>query len=177
MSLGGALAEANRLLESADPDREERLLELCARDLGQAFGSDDALQVAVLRLIDGEEFTFAWPRELRPGNRFPVGPSLAGRALRSGALIENAVPKRPHFGLYERIPRAGAPAAPIQRMLALPIPGVDGPLGVVQVSRAGHTPEAAGPGFTGADADRLVAGLERWAPLLARLWKTRTAQS
>jgi hypothetical protein len=170
MSLDEILVEAARLADSAGPDREERLLDACARALSEAAGGDASLQVAVLRLVDGEEFTFAWPWELRPGNRFPAGPSLAGRALRSGALVENAVPRRPHFALFEKIPRAGAPAAPIQRMVALPIPGAAGPLGVVEISRAGTSAETAGPEFTRSDAARLVAVLERIAPLLARVW-------
>jgi hypothetical protein len=170
LSLEARLKAAARIAESREPDREERLLEACAGTLGEAAGGGPILQVAVLRLSGGGEFTFAWPLELRPGNRFPAGPSLAGRALSGDALIENAVPKRPHFALYERIPREGVSAAPIQRMLALPIPGEGEPLGVVQVSRVGNTPDDAGPGFTPTDAERLSAVLESLAPLLARLW-------
>jgi len=170
VSLQAQLDAAARIAESDAPDREERLLEACAEVLSQAAGGGRAVQVAILRLIDGGEFTFAWPRELRPGNRFPAGPSLAGRALRGDAVIENAVSRRPHFALYERIPREGAPAAPIQRMLALPIPGRDEPLGVVQVSRVGDTPENSGPAFTSADAERLSVVVGSLTPLLARVW-------
>jgi hypothetical protein len=170
MSLQAKLEAAARIAESEQADREERLLEACADVLSEAVGAAPSVQVAVLRLSGGDEFTFAWPRELRAGNRFPAGPSLAGRALREGVLIENAVPKRPHFALYERIPREGASSAPIQRMLALPIPGGNEPLGVVQLSRVGHTPEDAGPGFIPGDAETVSAIIESLAPLLARVW-------
>ena len=170
MTVEARLEAAARIAGSEAPDREERLLEACADALSEAAGAGPSVQVAILRLIGGGEFAFAWPRELRAGNRFPAGPSLAGRALRGAALIENAVPKRPHFALYEKIPREGVSSAPIQRMLALPIPGGDGPLGVVQVTRVGDTPEDAGPGFTPADAERLSAVLGSLAPLLDRVW-------
>lgn len=174
MTLEEALEEAARLAASDHPDSEERLAGTCAGALAEAAGGGETLQVAVMRLLDGEEFAFAWPRELRAGNRFPAGPSLAGRALRAGALIENAVPRRAHFALYERIPREGVSPEPIQRMLALPIPGPDGPVGVAEISRIGETPEAAGPPFSGADAERVTSALAVLGPLLARVWEAHS---
>jgi len=60
-------------------------------------------------------------------------------------------------------------------MLALPIPSDAGPLGVAQLSRAGATPEVAGPGFTTADSERVGAVLERLAPLLRSVWSAPEA--
>jgi hypothetical protein len=171
-SLDDAMGEVARLAASSEPQREERVLAATARALSLAGGGGETLQVALLRLVDGEEFTFAWPLELRPGNRFPARTSLAWRALRSGPLIENEVPKRPHFSLYERIPREGEVIAPIQRMLALPIPGEGGPVGVAQLSRTGETAALAGPGFTRADAERVADALKRLAPSLTSAWTT-----
>lgn len=162
--------EASRLARSRETSDHRRLLHLCADALAREIGGN-SLRVAILRLVGGQEFVFAHPPELCGGNRFPARPSLAGRVLSQGALVENSVPERAHFSLYERIPQRDGEPRLIQKMIALPVPGASGPIGAVQVSRCGATPDEAGPDFVQDDVARATAALAPYAPLLERIWK------
>lgn len=85
--------------------------------------------------------------------------------LEKRALIENRVPDEP------RIPAAGQSARPIQKMITAPmLDGGGEVLWVIEVSRTGSSPAAAGADFAVADAGNLEKCCRVFAPFVARTW-------
>jgi hypothetical protein len=162
---------------------EEMLLEnsctldrVCA-ELARAFNVRST-EVGVLR-IEGDFLRFLYPVELQEAGRIPIsGSGVAAKTAREQkAELYNNFAHVPHRTVFELIklkdteaksePEPADDAPPkIQKLMSAPIKGEEkGLLGVVQISRKGHHPAAAGPDFT----DEELEALERTARRVAIL--------
>ncbi len=178
LRLRDVIEEMKTVLRSDQTPEQQcaRVLKLLAGFLVPALARDvDRGQAAVLMAIPGEsQLTFAYPPHLARGNVLPIDrDSIAGRVvLGKRALIENQVPDEPHKDFFERIPARGQEVRPIQKMIAAPLLDAEGePFGVIEVSRTGSTPAAAGADFTREDAKNLDQCCRAFAPFVARTWR------
>lgn len=163
----------------AAPGSSEKILELAADFLLRALVRDlDNGRIAILKVLpESEQLAFVHPRHLARGNTLPLDrDSFAGRvAILQQPLLENKVPEEPHKDFFERIPDERGTVRPIQKMIAAPLVLNSEAIGVVEVSRAAATPEAAGPDFTVRDAENLVKCCRAFAPFIAKSWAPREA--
>lgn len=159
----------------------ECTVDLICAELAKMFGVR-CTEVGVLRL-DGELLTFLYPPELQAVGCIPIsGTGVAARtaSTKKAELYNNfaTIPHRTVFELVKlkdpeiRDPEIKDPEVKedehprIQKLMSAPVLGEENVvLGVVQVSRKGVNPGAAGPDFT---ADELQ-DLERVARRVATL--------
>ena len=179
VKLADVVAEMKKLVvaQSPEPPRQqsERILELAADFLLRALARDpENGLVSILKLVpEYNLLTFVYPRHLAHGNTVLVDrESIAGRVvLRREALVENDVPNEPHKDFFERIPDEQGSVRDIQKMIAAPLVTGDGRvIGVVEVSRTGASPAAAGPDFSPRDAKNLGKCCRAFSPFMARIW-------
>jgi len=159
---------------------EEMLLETgCTLDricteLARLF-SVRSTEVGVLRL-EGEFLRFLYPAELQVAGRIPIsGSGVAAKTARTRTSeLYNNFANVPHRTVFELIKLTDADVAPtddnahpkIQKIMSAPILGErKRVLGVVQVSRKGPHPAAAGPDFTSTELDDLERTARRVAIL------------
>ena len=156
---------------------EELLLETnCTLDqicieLANLFGVR-CTEIGVLRL-EGEFLRFLYPVELQVAGRIPIsGSAVAAKTARTkkSELFNNfaTVPHRTVFELVKlKEPEAKDEEPPrIQKLMSAPIFGDRNRLlGVVQVSRKGPYPAAAGPDFTRKELEDLEFAARRVAIL------------
>lgn len=124
-----------------------------------------------------QEFRFLWPLRLTSAGKIPMtlrDSLLARTAAEMKPLLNNRFTSLRHAGIFETIPLdkaiAGAekkPAAPIQKIMSVPV--IEGAtlLGVMQLSRKGHDPQTAGPDFTPTELDafaRIASSSSRHIP-------------
>ncbi len=176
LKLADVVENMKRVL-ARDPSRDcsGEIMGLAADFLLKALARDlDKGRIAILKAVpDDERLTFAYPPHLARGNTLPIDrESIAGRvAILRESLAENNVPAEPHKDYFERIPDERGTVQTIQKMIAAPLV-VDGEaIGVVEVSRAGPTPEDAGPDFTARDAENLGKCCRAFAPFIAKSWR------
>jgi len=158
---------------------EELLLEnsctldrICA-ELARIF-SVRTTEVGVLR-VEGDFLRFLFPVELQEAGRIPIsGTGVAAKTARTmEPEVYNNFANVPHRTVFELIklkngePEADDDAPPkIQKLMSAPILGErETILGVVQVSRKGAHPAAAGPDFTGEELEDLARTARRVAIL------------
>ncbi len=161
--------------------RADRILELMASFLVNALARDaDKGQVAVLMVVpEHRQLTFIYPPHLGGGNVLPVAhDSFAGQAvLEKKVVIENRVPEEPHKDFFERIVPKGKQARSIQKMIAAPMLDGEGQvIGIIELSRTGTSPEAAGGDFTSVDGANLEKCCRVFAPFVARTWNQKSGQ-
>jgi GAF domain len=109
--------------------------------------------VALLRLDKGM-LRFLYPAHLRTTGTIPVSsPAVAARtASTRTTMLSNNFARVRHASVFEGIKPEDSEAMPIQKMMSVPIFNADrGVLGVIQVSRKGRDPSAAGKDFTHED--------------------------
>jgi hypothetical protein len=143
---------------------------ICA-ELAKLFGVR-CTEVGLLRL-EGELLRFLYPAELQSVGCIPVsGSAVAARtAATKRAELSNNFANVPHHTVFELVklkdPELKDDAHPrIQKLMSAPILGEhDEVLGVVQVSRKGVSPGAAGPDFTGEELQELERTARRVATL------------
>jgi hypothetical protein len=162
---------------------EEMLLEtgctldrICA-ELAKLF-SVCSTEVGVLR-VEGDFLRFLYPTELQDAGRIPIsGAGAAAKTAREKkSELYNNFANVPHRTVFELIrlkdsatkpqpePSEGLPPK-IQKLMSAPILGERRKvLGVVQVSRKGHHPAAAGPDFTNTELEDLERTARRVAIL------------
>jgi hypothetical protein len=155
--------------------RSEKVFDLIADFLLRAIAKDPAGgQVAILlEPPRGGNLRFAYPSHLARGNFVAIDRDcIAGRVfLDQAPLVVNDVPEVPHQSFFERIPNERGRIAPIQKMVASPIPGAnDKTVGVVEVSRTGQTRRDAGDDFTPGAAENLRKTCRAVAPFILRVW-------
>jgi hypothetical protein len=129
-------------------------------------------EVGVLRL-EGELLRFVHPAELNSAGCIPVsGSAVAARtASAKTSVLHNNFTNVPHHSVFELIkvkdPKSNSEDYPkIQKLISAPILGErEELLGVVQVSRKGVSPSAAGPDFTTDDIRQLERAARRVALL------------
>lgn len=136
-------------------------------------------EVAIMAVMNGAYLKFKYPPKLADVGSLPLS--------NSGSIaVRTVVSKRPevlnnftqvkHASIFEAVPIASkarsmqskAKAANmIQKIMSAPVAGPSGVLGVIQVSRKGTSPQAAGADFTPADLQKLVT----FANLLVKCFK------
>ena len=131
-------------------------------------------EVAVLVLTtSGKTLKFIWPSPLSKSNS--VLPADHKNAVASAVLstrkgkVDNKVSESKHLKFFENVRGMETSGVPIQKMVALPMMNGPKPIGVLEVSRKGRTPDAAGPDFTPEDAQALVSISREVAPLLDKM--------
>jgi hypothetical protein len=155
----------------ADP--RELLLDVGERIVKRvsvAFGVK-ADEVAILLLTsDAKHLRFVSPRQFAELGSIPVTKrdSIAVNILakKVGDAINN-VPQVRHVAFFESIKLRDRPV-PIQKMITVPVLHQGESVGVVQVSRKGETPGAAGADFTSADVQKAQNLFESLAPYLLK---------
>ena len=129
-------------------------LEQICIELAELFAVQPT-EIGVLRM-EGEFLRFLYPAELQVAGRIPIsGSGVAAKTARTkrSELFNNfaSIPHRTVFELV-RLKRPGTTNGeppPIQKLMSAPIIGEKNRvLGVIQVSRKGPHPIAAGPDFT-----------------------------
>lgn len=117
-------------------------------------------EVAILRLgAGGKQLEFIVPEKLGKVGSIPVSAtnSLAARTARDGrseAINNFASAKHPTVFEAVKVTKEAAPD-PIQKIVSVPILVNGKAQGVIQVSRKGKSPGAAGPDFTPKDVEEL----------------------
>jgi hypothetical protein len=163
--------------------RDCTLTEVCTQ-LAGIFGVR-LTEIGILR-VEGELLRFVHPAELNSAGCIPISGSAVAAVTASTktSIFHNNFANVPHHNVFELVkvkdPQAQSEDFPrIQKLISAPILGEhEELLGVVQVSRKGVTPSAAGPDFTPSDVDRLEriarrVGTLRPEVLLANLKKPR----
>jgi hypothetical protein len=146
--------------------------QVCA-EIAQVFRMR-ATEVGLLQLNNGI-LTFLFPAELRAAGAIPISSSaIAARtAVSRRAEIFNDFAKIKHHTVFERIKigdEANYNSQPIQKLMSSPIIGADGiVLGVLQISRRGLTPAAAGPNFEAQDLKKLELVANELAELMPQM--------
>jgi hypothetical protein len=113
--------------------------------------------VALLRLNKGM-LSFLYPAHLRTSGLIPISsPAVAARtAATKTTMLSNNFARVRHASIFEGIKAEESEPIPIQKMISVPVFGVDREiLGVVQVSRKGREASLAGRDFTHDDLHRL----------------------
>lgn len=146
----------------ADLPKEERWREalgVVASYAAQAFKVTEREVAVLLKTDDGTNLKFVFPLALGEGpNVFPLAsPSVAGEVVKSSrGVVDNAFTQTKHLSFYERVRLEGPKTGPIQKMAAAPIREAGPAFGVIEVSRKGADPAAAGPDFTAQDLAALT---------------------
>ena len=110
--------------------------------------------------LEGRILTFLFPPELRAAGSIPLSSSaIAARTAmsRTAECFNNFAQVR-HHSIFEFIKIGNEPNASsqvIQKLMSAPVIGAEEVLGVLQVSRKGVSPGAAGPDFDAGDLARL----------------------
>ncbi|HEY7677339.1 MAG TPA: GAF domain-containing protein [Candidatus Methylomirabilis sp.] len=140
-----------------DAPKEERwreALHAVAAHAARTFQVTEREVAILLETDDGMHLKFVYPPPLGEGpNLFPLASaSVAGEVVKAArGVVENAFAQTQHLGFYERVRLEGPKAGPIQKMVAAPIREAGPAFGVIEVSRKGADPAAAGPDFTAQD--------------------------
>jgi GAF domain len=155
--------------------------QVCA-ELALVFGVG-ITEIGVLRL-EGRDLHFVFPPELQVAGTIPLSGTAIAAHTALGKLPElfNQFAAVPHHNFFESVKLHGAkdsPAPmPIQKMMSVPILNEENEtLGVLQVSRKGATPAAAGPDFTSHDLETLERAARRIAYLNPELLSSRQKDS
>ena len=142
--------------------------ENCARlasEMAKVFGVFDD-EIAILKIVNNSYLTFLYPEKLKQVGVIPLNnsSSVAARAAlsRRPEVLNNFVQVK-HASIFEAVPVQSKTRPPeksasiIQKIITAPVIGPDGAVGVVQVSRKGISPPAAGRDFTPRDLQTLVS--------------------
>ena len=147
-----------------------------AGQLSRSFGVHDD-EVAILKL-EQNQLKFIYPLQLENVGMIPLshGHSLAARTdnTKRPEIINNFAQMQ-HASVFESVPvesktRTGKSernAMPVQKVMSAPVIAVAGVVGVIQISRKGSTPKAAGADFFPSELSRLSAA----ASALAKCFK------
>lgn len=147
-----------------------------AGELSRGFGVHDD-EVAILRL-EQNQLRFIYPPQLSSVGMIPLSHShsLAARTVNTKRpeVVNNFAQMR-HASVFESVPvesktRSGKPqrnAMVVQKVMSVPVISPVGVVGVIQISRKGSTPKAAGSDFFPSELSRLAAA----ASALAKCFK------
>jgi hypothetical protein len=135
-------------------------------------------EVAILRVVNKAYLTFVYPEKLAQVGIIPLNNSSAVAArtvLTRRAEVLNNFAQIKHASIFEAVPvasktRGADPTKSgnvIQKLMTVPVSNASGVLGVIQVSRKGMSPQAAGRDFTASDLQKLIS----MAAVLAKCFK------
>lgn len=142
--------------------------ENCARlaaEMAKVFGVFDD-EVAMLRIVNNNYLTFLYPEKLKQVGIIPLNNSsavAARTALSRRPEVLNNFAQIKHASIFEAVPVESKNRPPekrasiIQKIITAPVLGPNGAVGVVQVSRKGVSPQAAGRDFTPGDLLTLIS--------------------
>lgn len=155
--------------------------QLCT-ELAKVFGVD-ITEVGLLRL-DKHDLRFVFPAELEVAGSIPISSSAVAARTAVSRLPElfNQFATVPHHNVFETVKlhatKESEAPLPIQKLMSVPILNESNhSLGVVQISRKGVTPAAAGPDFTAADLETLERAARRIAFLYPEILSANTKAS
>lgn len=148
--------------------------QVCA-ELARVFGVR-ITEVGLLRAID-QTLVFVHPAELQSAGFIPLSSSAVAARTAVGKIPElfNQFAAVPHHTFFETVKLrerepADATQQTIQKLMSAPIlDEMNETLGVVQISRKGISPAAAGADFTSEDLETLERAARRVAYLLPEL--------
>ena len=142
--------------------------ENCARlaaEIAKVFGVFDD-EVAILKIVNNNHLTFLYPEKLKQVGIIPLNnsSSVAARtALSKRPEVLNNFAQIKHASIFEAVPVQSKTRPPeksasvIQKIITAPVLGPNGAVAVVQVSRKGVSPQAAGRDFTPRDLQTLMS--------------------
>ena len=132
-------------------------------------------EVALLA-IQGRSLKFLFPAELRSAGSIPLSSSAvaAKTAQTKKAERYNTFTNVKHSSVFEMVRLGTGEESPdtqvIQKLMTAPILDSGGEVwGVIQISRKGATPAAAGPDFSEADLEKLERSCQSVAKVMPRL--------
>jgi hypothetical protein len=140
------------------PDSET--LAKVARTLASIFGVDPD-EVAILRLEPkSKNLTFVIPEKLAAIGSIPLSSAtaLAARSARERRTeVVNNFSSSRHASVFEGVPLGRGRGESIQKIMSAPVIEGTEVLGVVQISRKGHSASEAGSDFTQKDLRTLTS--------------------
>jgi GAF domain-containing protein len=129
-------------------------------------------EVAILGVSNRwQHLHFIVPEALKNVGFIPLSnkTALAARTTREGRPeIINDFTSVTHVRVFEGVKLAAANAELIQKIISAPILSGDQVVGVIQISRKGPNPKAAGPDFTSEDLGKVLALCKPLGKLLQR---------
>ena len=162
------------LAQMADECEAEGLtpsnVETIGHELAKVFGVRED-EVGILR-IEKRNLVFCYPAKLHDVGKIPLNTSTSVAVHTANSRrpeIINNFAQTKHTSVFETVDLSGRgqPASTgarfalhsqvIQKLMSVPVVGPSGALGVIQVSRKGASASEAGPDFTPADLQKLVA--------------------
>ena len=160
--------------EGLSPRNAERI----GKELAKVFNVKED-EVGILR-IEKQNLVFCYPTKLHNVGSIPLNTStsVAVRTANSRrAEVINNFAQIKHTSIFEAVQLSGSSGQigeagdkhlhVIQKLMSAPVVSATGTLGVIQVSRKGTAAPSAGPDFTPADLQKLVAA----ATSLAKCFK------
>ena len=157
------VSELERLANTLDTDSSgttEISLPSIAERIAKNIGVKTE-EVAILGLsTKWRHLHFLVPEALKNVGFIPLSSnsSLAARTARdSRPEIDNNFPDSRHATVFEGAKVGGEYGEAIQKIISAPILSGEKVVGIIQISRKGANPTAAGPDFTAQDVGRVVA--------------------
>jgi len=153
-------------------DARELLLDIgdrVVKAVSATFGTKSDEVAILLLTADARNLRFVAPRRFVDLGTIPLSKreSIAvGVFKRKAGEALNSVPTVRHVAFFETV-KIKDRAAPIQKMVTVPILNGSEAIGVAQISRKGETPMAVGPDFTPADVRKAHEIFGQLAPRLA----------
>jgi len=141
-------------------------LQLLANGMTESF--DLAPEDVTVMAESNGVLIFRHPEALAKSTVPITSKSVAGQTFQNNKVyVFNNLSEIQHVEVFEQFVQREGGVLPVQRMISCPIPGKNGPKGVLQVCRKGKSRDDADP-FTRADTDTIIS-LAKIAG--AYLWK------
>jgi len=163
MSNASLVSELERLASAVDaqkPGEQEISLPAVAERIAKTLGVR-AEEVAILAVsTKWRHLFFLVPQALKNVGFIPLSsPSaLAARTARENrADVDNRFHDTRHASVFEGVKAETLSADAIQKIVSAPIVVGEKVIGVLQVSRKGTSPSAAGPDFSSDDVNKIAA--------------------
>jgi hypothetical protein len=160
LSLVSELERIARAIETEDAGLSQPSLPAIAGKIAKIIGVRDE-EVAVLAISTRwKHLHFLVPEGLKNVGFIPLSSNsaLAAKTAReSRPEIDNTFSAARHAVVFENIKLSGESLDPIHKIISAPILLDGRVVGVIQVSRKGATPAAAGPDFTAEHLGNLLA--------------------
>ena len=148
--------------EGLNPKNAERL----GLELAKTF-SVHPDEVGIMK-VEGANLVFVYPARFHNMGSIPVNTTGAVAAVCANtkrAQVINAFAQHKHVSLFESIDLSGKghvvgekhEVHSIQKLICAPVVGSNGSVGVIEICRKGISAATAGPDFSPADLQRLVA--------------------
>jgi GAF domain-containing protein len=160
-TLAAELERLAEMLAAHESGAPEISMTTIAEKIAKSLGVEPD-EVAILALAQkSRQLHFLFPEKLTKVGAVPLSSttSLAARTMREGrAEVVNNFTTVRHAYVFEGVRIEGRSTADmIQKIISAPIQAGDKAVGVIQVSRKGPNIRKAGPDFTQADVNKVMA--------------------